>query len=82
MKYGDVCQLLEKQQKQIEELNSAMKDLKGHHSQIQKDGQKESETKKKVISCFYCKKPGHIKANCFSLKNRKADLNLKNPVAK
>ena len=84
LKYSDMCLLLEKQQKQIEDLTAMMKDLKDNSGISSGVGQAGvvSSTKKKNIICHYCKKPGHIKANCFKLKSRKEHLNSSNPVGK
>ena len=87
MKYSDMCLLLEKQQKQIEDLTVMMKDLKDNltSQSIIGTGQRSNSVpsvKNKDIICYYCKKTGHIKANCFKLKNRRECLNSYNPVAK
>ena len=79
MKYSDMCSLLERQQKQIEDLTVMLKDLKG--STVERPSVAPSVRNKDII-CHYCKKPGHIKANCFKLKNRRDRLNSSMPVAK
>lgn len=82
MKYTDVCHLLEKQQKQIEDLAMVVKDLKGNRAQTDSDSKSDTTVKKKALTCYYCKKEGHIKANCLLLKGRRSNLNFNNPVAK
>ena len=60
-----------------------MKDLKDNNSGCTGGSSQVvpgSSTKKRDIICHYCKKPGHIKANCFKLKNKKGHLNSSNPV--
>ena len=79
-----MCLLLEKQQKQIEDLTAMMKELKDNSGSSSGVGQASvvSSAKMKNIICHYCKKPGHIKANCFKLKSRKEHLNSSDPVGK
>ena len=57
-----------------------VKDLKSGYGES--DSKKDMSVRTKVVSCFYGKKPGHIKANCYSLKGHNSNLNLNNPVAK
>ena len=40
-----------------------------------------SKSKSKTVKCYYCKKKGHVKAECFKLKNRteRGDQKSKRP---
>ena len=74
----DFKDVIDKQQKQIDELTKLVKDMRGLKPNHDSD---------KKIYCYYCKKEGHIKSKCFKLKKRNEsensrDLNEKYPRKK